>query len=311
MTSLTKLDFSKELNLNNQLYELHTTQISYEHLRTALAAFAKYVPISVVEGLLSGSIRDVLEMEMSKICILFMDLENFTKICESVPVSTLIQCLSQIFEDMTQIILKNNGTLDKYIGDCIMAFWGAPKSLIDSSSDTFNAIQQMQKLNNSLSCLEGFKIRFRTGVHKGKALVGNFGSSKRLDFTALGNTVNLAARLEPLNKQFKTYVLSSEDFYNSISYEDQNFCRFIGKTQIIGRSSPIKIYQILDKPLNEFLKGSWEAAMSYFSQGDYKKAEKIFESLTDDEASVELARECNEKFKTPYSGVGIRTMLSK
>ena len=160
------------------------------------------------------------------------------------------QLASHVFEECVGLILKSDGTVDKFIGDCIMAFWGAPVSVGNPSRNAVQAIRSCYAQLREMQLqgeLDGMgtlgPIRFRSGIHFGPALVGNFGATTRWDYTVIGDTVNTAARLEPLNKQFGTSCLVSEAVYNGlqVNHDFAEFLRPMGSVQLLGKQKAVKV----------------------------------------------------------------------
>jgi len=163
------------------------------------------------------------------------------------PPEKLVVHLSEYFEEVTQIIMKANGTIDKYIGDAVMAFWGAPIVDKDQALNACRAALKLQhrlnELNRKWAMEEKPILETRIGIHTGNVIVGNMGSSDRMNYTALGDTVNLASRLEGANKIYHTHIIISEDAYTEI----HEFClaRPLDMVAVKGKTKGIKIYELL------------------------------------------------------------------
>ncbi|UPU00881.1 adenylate/guanylate cyclase domain-containing protein [Bradyrhizobium barranii subsp. apii] len=172
---------------------------------------------------------------------------------ESVDPDALMQQTSRYFSALTDVILSQGGTVDKFIGDAIMAFWNAPNRQADHCERACRAALQAKAANQAINRqfeAEGllpFHTRF--GIHVGDAVVGNLGSSERMNYTALGNVVNLAARLEGLNKQYDTEILVSESVYQRIKYRFR--CRFVDMVIAKGMVSETRIYELLEERLSD------------------------------------------------------------
>ena len=141
---------------------------------------------------------------------MFTDIEGFTTISETVTPKELTEQLSQYFELMTRIINKHNGTIDKFIGDAVMAFWGAPLEIDNCMQKTVIAAVEIQKELTVLNAIWESEnkpmLKTRIGIHHGKVLVGNIGSLSRMNYTIIGDNVNIAARLEGINKNYNTNI---------------------------------------------------------------------------------------------------------
>jgi adenylate cyclase len=183
----------------------------------AIWSFAHFVPKELVQRLIDNSISTELGGVREEITVLFTDVRDFTTIAESAEPDTLMHQTSRYFSVLTEAFLAEGGTIDKFIGDAVMVFWNAPNPQPDhverACRAALAASSACEKLNSQFEA-EGLKPFFtRFGIHVGDAVVGNLGSTERMNYTALGNTVNLAARLEGLNKQFGTVILVSESVY--------------------------------------------------------------------------------------------------
>jgi len=268
----------------------HITEISliidaFAKMKAALSSFKRYMPSALVKNLiLSGKIAEV-GGENKKITMLFSDIENFTHISEKMPPSDLMHYLSEYFEVATKIILNNGGTLDKYMGDGILAFWGAP---IDDSEHALHCcktaleLQAAFKILNSNWRLEGKpELMTRIGINTGEVIVGNVGSEDRLNYTVIGDPVNLASRLESLNKTYGTYTMVSEFTYNNV--KDSFKFRLLDKVKVKGKTEGIHIYELLDNdamPLEytnlfndaftKYENANWQEALEAFKQLETK-----------------------------------------
>jgi adenylate cyclase len=183
----------------------------------AIWSFAHFVPKELVRRVVDNSISTELGGAREEISVVFTDVRDFTTIAESADPDILMHQTSRYFSVLTEAFLAEGGTIDKFIGDAVMVFWNAPNPQPDHVERACRAALAArlagEKLNSQFETegLKPFVTRF--GIHVGDAVVGNLGSTERMNYTALGNTVNLAARLEGLNKQFGTTILVSESVY--------------------------------------------------------------------------------------------------
>ena len=201
----------------SRIKEIHELGDAMELARRAIWSFAHFVPKEIVRGLIDNSISTELGGDREEITVVFTDVRDFTAIAESVDPDILMHQTSRYFSVLTEAFLAEDGTVDKFIGDAVMVFWNAPDPQSDHVERACRAVlagrAACEKLNAQFET-EGLKPFFtRFGIHVGEAVVGNLGSTERMNYTALGNTVNLAARLEGLNKQFGTNILVSEGVY--------------------------------------------------------------------------------------------------
>ncbi len=208
--------------------------------------FGKYVSPTVLESILANPEKVALGGEEKTITVLFSDIRGFTTLSEKTTPQELVSVLNRYFTLMTGEVLANGGVLDKYIGDAVMAFWGAP--LLDESQadNAFKAslgmLEKLKIFNEELKKEKGIEIDIGIGLYTGPAVVGNIGSLQRFDYTAMGDTVNVASRLEGLNKEYKTHLIIGETTKEKITLSS-NFKK-IGETHVKGRAEPIMIYTI-------------------------------------------------------------------
>ncbi len=217
--------------------------------------FSQYLNPQLVNELVENPEKLKLGGIRKEMTVLFSDLANFTTISERIGPETLVDLLNHYFDEMTEIIFETKGTLDKFEGDAIMAFWNAP---LDDPQHQFNAVNcalRMKKKVNELKSVwksiigQDFKIRI--GINSGDMIVGNMGGKKKFDYTVMGDNVNLASRLESINKIYGTDIIISESVYNSI--KDKILAREIDLIIVKGKTVPVKIYELLDLSENSLL----------------------------------------------------------
>jgi adenylate cyclase len=210
-------------------------------------SFAHFVPKEIVRGVIDNSISTKLGGVKQELTLVFTDVEGFTTIAEAADPDVLMQQTSRYFSVMTEAFLAEGGTVDKFIGDAIMVFWNAPNPQADHVTRGCRAALAAKaagdRLNGEFEA-EGLpRFRTRFGIHVGEAVVGNVGSTERMNYTALGNTVNLAARLEGLNKQVGTTILASEDVY--LRVRDQFTFRAFDAVVAKGMTKETRIFELL------------------------------------------------------------------
>jgi adenylate cyclase len=208
--------------------------------------FSNYVSKSVVEELLKHPEKLELGGEDKEITVLFSDIRGFTTLSENLTPQELVAHLNQYLSAMTDIIFKYEGTLDKYVGDEIMAFWNAPIEQDNHASLAAKSALEMMEVLHSLNRTwpENRKLNIGIGLNTGIMTVGNMGSQSRMDYTLMGDNVNLGARLEGTNKIYGTNIIISEFTYEKI--KDQFICRELDNIRVKGKLKPVKIYEILD-----------------------------------------------------------------
>jgi adenylate cyclase len=207
--------------------------------------FGTYVSPALVKKLQNDPSLLRLGGETKRLTFLFSDIRGFTPISEKYQSDPqgLTSLINRFLDNQTEIILKHGGTIDKYMGDCIMAFWGAPLEDENHKQNATAALlemkEELEKLNDTLSEEGLAQINTGAGINTGIAVVGNFGSSNRFDYSVLGDSVNLAARLESLCKEYDVGMIISEH-----SKVDGYDYKFLDEVTVKGKSEPVKIYTI-------------------------------------------------------------------
>ncbi|MGH7308222.1 MAG: CHASE2 domain-containing protein [Candidatus Rokuibacteriota bacterium] len=213
-------------------------------------AFGQYVSPQVVKEMLRHPERLVLGGERRKLTILFGDLAGFTAMSEQLSPEQVAVILNRCLTEVTRIVVRHGGTVDKFMGDCIMAFWGAPLNDPDHALHACQAAEEMQAAVARL-CEEFVRegrppIHMRIGVNSGTAIVGNMGSETLFDYTAIGDDVNLASRLEGVNKVYDTDVLLAET--TAAAVEGRVPLRRVDRVRVKGRQQPVEIFTPLRHP---------------------------------------------------------------
>jgi len=211
-------------------------------------ALSRYVSPAVVE--IIAEHPGILELGGEEVdaTILFADLADFTALTEKMPPKEVIHLLDECFTVMTRIILSHQGTVDKYIGDAIMCFWGAPLPQPDHATRACRAALDMQKTMHSLEelwqALGKKPLTLRIGLHSGRVVAGNVGSRERFNYTVVGDAVNLAHRLENINKYYGSKILLSGATQALVT---ENFLtRELDRVMVKGRTQPVTIYELLE-----------------------------------------------------------------
>jgi adenylate cyclase len=215
--------------------------------RRSIWSFARFVPKDIVKGIIDGSISTELGGARREVTILFTDVTNFTGIAEAADPAGLMQQTSRHFAALTEVFLAEDGTVDKFIGDSVMVFWNAPHAQFDHVERACRAALSAKAASDALNtqfAAEGLPpFPVRLGLHVGDAVVGNVGSAERMNYTVLGNSVNLAARLEGLNKEYGTTILVSEAVRDRV---DNSF-RFNPVASVIakGMTTETQVYELV------------------------------------------------------------------
>ncbi|MFA5127394.1 MAG: adenylate/guanylate cyclase domain-containing protein [Patescibacteria group bacterium] len=208
--------------------------------------FSLYVSKEVVKKIMDDPSKVRLGGEEKTLTVFFSDIRGFTTLSEGTTPIKLVEILNRYFSAMTEEVLSHKGVLDKYIGDAIMAFWGAPINDAEHAEHAMSAavtmLKKLKKLNEEFAKENLAPINIGIGLYSGPAVVGNMGSELRLNYTAMGDTVNVASRLEGLNKEFKTQIIVGESTKNLIKTA-YNW-RSLGSVQVKGRNEPVSIYTV-------------------------------------------------------------------
>jgi adenylate cyclase len=213
--------------------------------------FNVYVNSQLVDRLIDNPEQFRLGGEKRELSILFSDVKGFTNISEELEPEELVVLLNEYLGAMTEIVFKYGGTLDKYIGDAVMAFWGAPVPQEDHAKRACWAALEMQEklaeMRQTWKSKGKHELFIRIGINSGEVIVGNMGSESRFNYTVMGDSVNLAARLEPANKAFDTSIIISEFTNNQI----QEFCRTreLATITVQGKAKPVKIFELVEKKM--------------------------------------------------------------
>lgn len=245
-TRIRSLTFEESPRVISRITEIHQLASSVAAMKRTIRTFTQYVPKALVEQLIrSGNVQG-LGGERRSLTIMFSDVANFTDMAEEMSPEDLMKKTSSYFQALGEIILDNKGSIDKYIGDAIMAFWNAP---LDDPDHVANACwatllcrARSRELDAQWASAGEAPMPTRFGLHTGDTVVGNIGSPDRMDYTALGASVNLAARLEGLNKRYGTELLVSETVYRQTS--SLFLYRPIDTTTVKGISRPVTVFEL-------------------------------------------------------------------
>ncbi len=248
--------------------------------------FSQYMDKNIVEYLLKNPHLIKPGGQRQWVTIFFADIAGFTSIAEKLTPEDIAKILHTTLNVFTDVIIENKGVIDKYIGDCIMAFWGAPikteKDEINACQAALQCLESLGEINSNFR-LEGLpEIRMRIGIHAGDAIVGNLGSDRLFDYTAVGDTVNIASRLESSNKLFKTNIIISEDVLQKT--EEMFFVRELGMVEVKGKTIPLRIFELLSENTTVTEKQKqvvelYQKGLSLFRQQNYQEALYVFNTI--------------------------------
>jgi adenylate cyclase len=281
-------------------------------------AFRQYLSPIVIDQLVAHPERLRLGGELKELTIFFSDVQGFTSISEKLAPQPLTEFLNTYLTGMTNIILKEGGTVDKYEGDAIIAFWNAPTDQADHAQRGVRAALRCQALlaekRDEWEARYGSKIFMRVGMNTGQVVVGNMGSDQRFDYTFLGDAGNLAARLEGINKKFGTYYIISEATRNRLGSEFHG--REISRITVVGRREPVRIFEPVTEEtaaLNGTLYAGFAAALQDYYAGRFGEAHRKFGALQDqDPTSARYVAQCEELIlHPPKEWMGVWSMTEK
>ena len=249
------------------------------------SAFGHYVSPQIVHQLMEHPERLSLRGEQKKLTVLFSDIRDFTTISEQMTSEELGRFMNEYLTAMSRIVLESKGTVDKFIGDAIMAIWGAPLEDTEHAANclraAFRMMAELETLQKDWEKRGLPSIDIRIGINTGVMSVGNFGSDQRFDYTVMGDNVNLASRLEGTNKTYGTNIVISE--YTKDALGEGFYCRFLDLVRVKGKDVPVRIYEPLceGEPSPE-LKKETEAfaeALGHYAKREFQEAEEIILSL--------------------------------
>lgn len=270
-----------------------------EHIKDA---FGKYISKDLLEEIIHKRHELKLGGAKREITVFFSDIRGFTSISEKLSPEELVHLINEYLTEMTKIILEHKGTVDKFIGDAIMAFWNAPllekEHALLSCKSAIAQVNSLKSLQKTLEKRSLPKIDIGCGIHTGEAVIGNLGSDERFDYTAMGDTVNLASRLEGLTKQYGVHIIISESTNKKL--EGVLPTRKLDLVKVKGKKIPIAIYELLCFP-NEKLKEQYEKALLLYFKREFLKAKEEFSKIKNDAPSFLFIKRCNEYLESPPS----------
>jgi adenylate cyclase len=281
--------------------------------RMIRGAVGKYVAAAVVDELMADPARLKLGGDRRHISILFSDLAGFTSMSETLDPEKLVAVLNRYLDEMSDIVIDEKGTVDKFIGDAIMALYGAPNALPQHAVHACRTAVRMQErladLNRSWNEADPNWpwLKVRIGVNTGKPVVGNIGGSERFDYTALGDSVNLAARLEPACKVYGVGIMIAEQTREEAG--DAIVVRELDLLAVYGKKEPIRVFEVLAMagsdlgPSKREALEQYEKGLQLFRQRDFELALQYFRAAlesdpTDGPAALYMER-CEEYTVSP------------
>jgi adenylate cyclase len=291
--------------------EVNAMAESTDRMKSSLRSFGKYVPRELVQDLLLSGREAVLGGEKRMLTTLFMDIAGFTTLSETMAPDELVTALGEYFQRMSETVRDHQGTVDKYIGDAIMAFWNAPRP---DDEHAIHGCRAALAMRDTLHAMQAEwakqgrpQINARIGINTGEAVVGNIGSPERMNYTAMGDAVNLASRLEGLNKSYGTGIVVGENTARLV--EGKMVLRPIDWVAVKGKAKAILVHELLGevgKVPESQLKAvdlHREALALYrarnFSEAGMRFLEVYSTLERRDAASRKLAERCKEYLAEP------------
>lgn len=283
---IKEFDLHESEPINSHIKEVTYLESGITSMRKGLRAFQKYVPEDLVRNLIKVGEGAKIGGHKQEITAFFSDIGNFTGISERLAAEEMMHHLCDYFDLISNVIKGRRGTIDKYIGDALMAFWGAPledeKHCLHACQAALTAAELLKKQNEKWEQQGKPALPTRFGIHSGDAIIGNLGSSQRLNYTAIGDTINVASRLEQINKVYNTEILVSDTAANIVS--NDIFCRVIDLITVKGKTESTQIYQLLgektdqnadkmqklcelsEKAFDAYQAQEWQVAQQYYQQ---------------------------------------------
>lgn len=246
-------------------------------------AFQHYLSPNLVQKILKEPDKLRLGGEKKNLTVLFSDIRGFTSISEELPPEKVVTILNEYLTPMTDIVFKNDGLLNKYMGDAIMAIFGTPvyteRHALQACNTALEMLEELKRLNKKWSQEKKANLGIGIGINTGFMHVGNMGSNVLFDYTVIGDSVNLASRLEGINKIFGTSAMISEDTYETV--KEYFTCRELDFVRVKGKAKPVKIYELIsrsggEKP--EWIK-TYENGLVLYRQGKFVEALEIFKKV--------------------------------
>ncbi|MDX2225626.1 MAG: adenylate/guanylate cyclase domain-containing protein [Verrucomicrobiae bacterium] len=295
--------------IQSPFHDVREVLESLERAKAAMRSLGKYAPLALVKELYLRQQDPVPGGDPNEVSILFTDIRDFTSYSETLSPQKLAEALGLYLEVMERVIQKQcGGVIDKYIGDAVMALWNVPSPLADHPARACQAMLECRRVCRELfgspewarTGAPAFQTRF--GLHCGTVLVGHFGSPDRLNYTALGDGVNLAARLESINKVYGTEMIVSESVVERVGQRFE--FRLLDCVTVKGKTRPVRIFELLGEtgtltPSTRDICQSYEEAFELYLAGDFQGCLTRCQTLTGDPPSQRLAGRCRQFILNP------------
>ena len=272
--------------------------------------FQKYVPGEVIDEVLKAKGDKLLVGKKQNATILFSDIRSFTTIAESLPPEDLVTSLNTYFNVMVGIIMEHKGIIDKFMGDAIMALFGAPVQYGDDPSQavktSLEMIHELADFNKNQVRLDKRPFKIGIGLNTGNVIVGNIGSDQKLEYTCIGDAVNLASRMEGLTKIYGVPIIISEHTLNQAGADNKT--RELDKVRVRGKDQGVKVYELYDEEAANVTEGYeiFREALRIYQSRNFERALKLFSdsknALENDHPSSLYIDRCKDYIQHPPSG---------
>ncbi|WP_300071197.1 adenylate/guanylate cyclase domain-containing protein [uncultured Ruegeria sp.] len=276
---IERFDVERIARRPSKLSELANLSAATASMAAGLSAFRKYVPTDLVRMLVAEGIKIQPGGEMKQISVLFCDVTGFTGLSEKLG-PKIVQLMEPFFSAASAAITQNGGTIDKFIGDAVMAFWGAPRKDANHAENACRAALDLVAAvaASRIEDEAGNPLRVRIGLNSGEALVGNIGSEQRLNYTAIGDVVNVASRLEGANKDYGTLILIGPETRRQAA--DAIVVRELDTLTVFGRAEELVVYELIAMADGRDGSFAWievyEQGLAHYRAGRFKNAVAAF-----------------------------------
>lgn len=305
LAHLERFELDALVHRRSRLIEIDQLSAALAHMAAGLANFGRFIPVDLVRELVAQGGRAEPGGSSARITILFADLAGFTRLAERLGPAVL-PVASRFLELASEAVEQRAGTVDKFIGDAVMAFWGAPRSEPHTALQACRAALTIvaETAAAGLMDAEGQPLMVRVGLHSGEAIVGNIGSRTRLNYTAIGDSVNLASRLEGANKAYGTAILISEETRREAG--EAILVREVDRIAVYGRDLGVTVYELLGLAATA-TRPAWvetyERALAAYRQRHFRDAMDLIEACLEqkpqDGPAMALAGRCRDLLTAP------------
>ena len=303
---VARFDLEKVRRHGSRVTEIENLSNAIADMAGGLVAFRKYIPSDLVRTLVREGVEPRPGGSIRNLTVLFADIAGFTGLSERLG-DRIIPLLSSYLDTMSREISSHDGTIDKFIGDAVMAFWGAPAANADHAVDACRAALAGQRALRASGLTDdgGRPLHVRVGINSGDMLVGNIGSEVRLNYTVIGDAVNVASRLEGANKEYGTDIIIGEETRRLAG--DRILVRELDRLMVYGRTGGIAIYELLDIAETPAVLPAWvalhERGLAAYRSRDFAGAASLFRQVLDarpdDQPARVMLERCSQYLQSP------------